>query len=260
MARNTSAIIRISTIAFILTIILVTESAAQRIPHAHGFRQAYPGAIAVGLEAGPNFNFGLTGPPNECNCVFDGGNGVGYHAGVHLDIFINRWFGIRLHGLYEDYSTEYVKDYSSPMLVSDGSSAVVDFHRRAEVGLRYFGTAFALTWYSGLNGLYLMAGATAGFYLDGTLRDEEFITSPNYTYAASGTSSRMLADENLDTQHDPLLRAGLLLGVGYDFPIVRGFTVAPEVQLDYPLTSVLDGTADWKIPTLRSSIVLRFGI
>ncbi len=260
MASNRSIVLRVSALFVLLTAVLISQSTGQRLQNYHGFQQTYPGSIAIGVAAGPNFNFGSGGPPAVCDCSFDGGSDIGYHAGIHLDILVNRWFGIRLQGLYEDHSTVYVKDFSSTMFLSDGSSTAIEFQRRADVGLKYFGTAFTITWFTGPKGLYLLAGATAGFFVEGTLRDEEFITSPGYTYATTGSSSRVHTDEALDANNDPLLRAGLLFGIGYDLPLTRGISVAPEVQFDYPLSSVVDGSADWNIPTLRTSVALRFGI
>ncbi len=232
----------------------------QRLKNSHGFNQTYPGSIAIGLQAGPNFNFGASGPYAACDCVFDGGSDIGYHAGIHLDIMVNRWFGLRLQGLYEDYSTVYVNDYSGSIFGDDGSPADVSMQRRAEVGLNYFGTSFQFVWFAGPNGLYVLAGASAGFFIDGTILDEEYIVSPGYIYPASGTGKTTFVDESLDTNRDPLMRAGLVFGLGYDLPLSRGFTIAPELQFDYPLSSVVDGNADWNIPTLRASVALRFGI
>ncbi|MFA6234514.1 MAG: hypothetical protein WC824_10085 [Bacteroidota bacterium] len=117
-----------------------------------------------------------------------------------------------------------------------------------------------VTWFTGPEGLYVLAGAGAGFFIDGTLRDEEYIVSPGYVYPGTGTSKTVFSDEALDANHDPALRAGLVFGLGYDLPLFQGMSVAPELQFDYPLTSVVEGNADWNIPTLRASIALRFGI
>ncbi|MGB5072726.1 MAG: hypothetical protein WBQ23_01205 [Bacteroidota bacterium] len=247
---------------FFIFIMLTLASAtrAQRLQNAHGFSQTYPGSIAVGVVAGPNFNFGSGGPAAECDCIFNGGSDIGYHAGLHLDIMVNQWFGIRLQGLYEDHSTVYVKDFAGSTFGDDGAPALVNMQRRSEVGLNYFGTSFMVTWFTGPDGLYLLAGAGAGFFIDGTILDEEYIVSPGYVYPQTGSSKTVFADEALDANNDPTLRAGLILGLGYDMPLARGITVAPEIQFDYPLTSVVDSNADWSIPTLRASVALRFGI
>jgi hypothetical protein len=64
----------------------------------------------------------------------------------------------------------------------------------------------------------------------------------------------------LDNIATPSTRASLLLGLGFDIPIARGFAVSPEAQFDVPLTSVTDEDADWKTMVLRFGVVARFGI
>jgi hypothetical protein len=209
---------------------------------------------------GPNFNFGASGPTAACDCDFDGGTGVGYHAGLHLDIMVTHYFGIRLQGLYEDHSTVYIKEFTGSTFGDDGAPAMVNIQRRADIGLRYFGTSFMVAWFTGPDGLFFLAGASAGFYVDGTILDEEYIVSPDYVFPGTGTGKTVFADEALDVNNDPTLRAGLVFGLGYDLPLSRGITIAPELQFDYPLTSVVDANADWMIPTFRASVALRFGI
>lgn len=243
-----------------ISMLLLPELRAQRQQNYHGFQQTYPGAIAIGIAVGPNFNLGSGGPAAACNCEFDGGSGIGYHAGLHLDINVNPLFGIRLQGLYEDHSAIYESDFPANVYGEDGAPATVTARRRADVGVQYFGASFMLTWFTGPSGLYLLSGAGAGFFVDGTIRDEEFLLTPGFVYPSTGNSTLLFRDGALDEGSDPVLRAGLIFGVGYDLPLSRGLAVAPELQLDYPLTSVVDGNADWSIPTIRASVALRFGI
>ncbi|MBE0645066.1 MAG: outer membrane beta-barrel protein [Bacteroidetes bacterium] len=240
--------------------LFATDGSAQRLQNYHGFQQTYPGAIAIGVQTGPNFNFAASGPYADCDCTFDGGSGIGYHAGLHLDILVNHWFGIRLQGLYEDHSTVYVKDFAGSTFGDDGAPAAVNIQRRAEVGIRYLSTSFMLTWVTGPQGLYLLSGASFGFFLDGTLKDEEYITTPGYVYPGTSTSRTVFADEGLDAAQDLPMRGGIVIGVGYDLPLARGISLGPELQFDYPLTAVVDGNADWNIPSLRASVALRFGL
>lgn len=248
-------------IIVIIAIPLATSAAiAQRLPSDHGFHQTYPGAIAIGLSAGPNFNFGAGGPRTACDCEFDGGSGIGYHAGLHLDIHLNRWFGLRLQGLYEDHSSVYESDFPVNVFDETGASASASARRRADVALRYFGVSFQSIWFTGPSGLYLLAGAGLGFFAGGTLRDEEFITTPGFVYPSTNSSAQLFEDGDLDQGREPLQRASLVFGIGYDLPLARGVAIAPELHFDYPLTSVVDGNAAWSVPTLRTGVNLRIGL
>lgn len=251
---------RSAVLLFLLALLTLNPAFSQRLRNAHGFRQSYPGAIAIGFVAGANFNLGIEGPKAECDCTFDGGSDIGYHAGMHFDVMLSRSIVLRLHGLYEDHSTVYVKEYSGSSFGEDGAPTVIALQRRAEVGLQYFGASFMVAWLSGPRGLYFLAGAGAGFFMDGTIRDEEFIVTPGYVYPGSGSSASLFRDEALDVGEEIPVRAGLLLGIGYDLPLGRAVSLAPEVQFDFPLTSVVDSNSNWNIPTLRASIVLRIGI
>ncbi len=233
---------------------------AQRNRVWHGFSRAYPGAIAVGLAGGGNLNLGLNGPAADCNCDYDNGNGTGYHAGLHLDFFINRWFGLRLQGLYEDHSTEYMKNRTAELYVIDGGIEEVNLERRSEVELQYFSTSFSALWFTGPYGLYLLTGVGAAFYTQGTLKEEEYIITPGLTFPVSGSNRLTYKDGPLDTYGDVGLRASLLVGLGWDFPLGRGAAIAPELQADIPITAVMDGNADWRVPVLRASLALRFGL
>ncbi|MDX9758026.1 MAG: hypothetical protein RBU27_02600 [Bacteroidota bacterium] len=250
--------------ALVLVIIAMASATptliAQRIPSAHGFQQTYPGAIAIGLSAGPNFNVGMSGPRATCDCEFDGGTGIGSHAGLHLDVHLNRWFGLRLQGLYEDYSSVYESDFAVAVFDETGATADATARRRADVSLHYVGISFQSVWFTGPAGMYLLAGAGVGFFAGGTLRDEEFITTPGFVYPSTGTSTQLYEDGDLDQGRDPVRRASLIVGVGYSVPLARGIAIAPELQFDYPLTSVIEGNADWSIPTIRTSVGLRFGL
>ncbi len=233
---------------------------AQRNRVWHGFRQAYPGAIAIGLSGGGNLNVGINGPAADCNCAYDNGNGFGYHAGLQFDIFINRYFGLRLQGLFEDHSSTYVKERTADLYRIDGGLEEVNLERRSEVSLQYISTSFSALWFTGPRGLYLITGVGAGFYVEGNLKEEEFITTPGLTYPSTGNNVLLYRDGALDMYGDVGVRASLLFGVGLDFPLGRGAALAPEVQADIPITSVVDGNADWRLPVFRASFVLRFGL
>lgn len=245
---------------FVLTLMAPTDVSAQQRGNLHGFQQTYPGAIAIGLSTGANINLGVDGPRNVCDCDFEGGSGLAYHAGLHLDIMVNRMFGLRLQGLYEDHSSTYEADRFATVYSHDGQAVEVSARRRDEVELRYLSTSFMITWFTGPQGLYLLSGASAGFFLEGNIRDEEFLLTPGYVYSQTGTNQYLSSDAPLDAGSDPQIRGGLVLGLGYDVSLGRGMAVAPELQMDYPLTSVVDGNADWRVPTLRASIALRFGL
>lgn len=253
----------VAAAALLLSLVLGTTASAdaQRFGRYHGYRQTYPGAIAVGLQVGGNGNYALNGPTADCNCTFDNGSDFGYHAGLHLDILVNRWFGVRLQGLYEDLSTTYATDRPAEIYVDDGSLVSITAQHRAEVDLQYATVSFSALWMTGAGGLYLLSGAGAGFYLDGHILEEEYISDPpGLLYPETRSSRIVYRDEKLDANEETEIRALLMLGAGYDLPLGRGAALAPELQLDIPITSVVSGSPDWRIATLRASFVLRFGL
>ena len=256
---------RITGILIFLSLILltsVTESQAQRRYRLwHGFRQTYPGAIAIGFQAGGSGSYAFNGPRAACNCEFDNGSGLGYHAGMHLEIFVNRYFGLRFQGNYEALSTTYTKDVPGTVYLSDGSFAEIVAERRIEADMKYAIVYFDAVWFTGAGGLYFLTGAGAGFYLDGSILEEEYLREPSdLLYPQTGSSRIVYRDEALDASSETEIRALLSAGIGYDLPLGRGAVLAPEFQFDFPLTSVVSGNADWRVATLRASMVLRFGL
>jgi hypothetical protein len=259
--RRSLRILHIVLLGTIVSLCAFSATAnAQRHRVWHGFRQAYPGAIAIGLSGGGNFNLGINGPTADCNCSYDNGSAFGYHAGIHFDIFVNRYFGLRLQGLFEDHSSTYMKERTAELYRIDGGIEQVNLERRSEVSLQYISTSFSALWFTGPGGLYLITGVGAGFYAEGTLKEEEYITTPGLTYPSTGNNVLLYKDDALDAFGDVGVRAALLFGVGLDLPLGRGVAIAPEIQADIPVTSVMDGNADWRLPVFRASFVLRFGL
>ena len=246
---------------FLILLTTATESRAQRYRLWHGFRQTYPGAIAIGFQAGGSGTYAFNGPNAACDCEFENGTGLGYHAGMHLEIFVNRYFGLRFQGNYEALSTTYVKDIPGSVYLSDGSNADIVAERRIETDMNYATVYVDAVWFTGAGGLYFLTGAGAGFFLDGSILEEEYLREPaGLRYPQTGSSRIVYRDEALDESAEPEIRALLSAGLGYDLPLGRGAVIAPELQLDFPLTAVVNGNADWRVAALRASMVLRFGL
>lgn len=247
------------TVTLVALCLSTIQLQAQRRVSPHGFRVSYPGAVVIGLQGGMNWNYGINGPASPCDCDFESGNDLGYHGGIHLDFYINRWFGLRLQGLYEDISTVYTKDWPSSVYRVDGSIESVDIHRRSEVKAQYASISFHALWLTGAGGLYVLTGAEAGFYLEGSYLEEEYIETEGLVFN-NGSNRRVLKDESLDASSDVYTRAVLVLGAGYDVPLGRGAALAPEIQVGFPLTSVVKGNSNWRIPVFRGGMNLRFGL
>ncbi len=250
---------------FVLALCLLTSFAlpmhsdAQHRRNAHGFGMTYPGALAVGVFGGGTATFGSAGPTGACDCVFDGGSGMAYTTGVALDIFMNRAFALRVQGLYEVHAATYTLDKTVNLFAPDGSPVSAIAERRATTANSYFATSMHVVWFTGLSNLYVSAGAGAAFHSGGTVKDEETLKTPGVFYGV-GSNNVVFHDGDLDNIATPATRASLLLGLGFDIPIARGFAVSPEAQFDVPLTSVTDEDADWKTMVLRFGVVARFGI
>ncbi len=249
----------VCTMAILTLSLMSTQLQAQRRVSPHGFRVTYPGAVAIGLQGGSNWNYGINGPAAFCDCAFESGSDLSYHAGIHLDFYLNRWFGLRLQGLYEDQSTVYTKDWRTTVFRADGSQEDVELQRRSEVDAQYASISFHALWLTGAGGLYVLTGAEAGFFLDGSYLEEEFITTEDLVFTG-GSSHRILADESLDASTDVYTRAVLVLGAGYDIALARGAALAPEIQIGFPLTSVVKGNSDWRLLVFRGGLNIRFGI
>lgn len=251
--------ILISALCILAAIALPTRGEAQHRQNAHGFSMTYPGALAVGVFGGGTATFGSAGPTGACDCVFDGGSGMAYTTGLALDIFMNPAFALRVQGLYEVHAATYTLDKTANLFASDGSPVSAVAERRATTENNYFATSLQVVWFTGLSNLYLSAGAGASFHSGGTVKDEETLKTPGVFYGL-GSNHVVFHDGDLDKIATPATRASLMLGLGFDISIARGFALAPEAQFDIPLTSVTEEDADWKTMVLRFGVVARFGI
>lgn len=243
----------------LLAVFLTEEGSAQRSVLPHGFAARYPGALTVGVSGGPLLLLGSNGPTGTCDCVYDEGGGTGFNAGIAFDVYLNPLLGLRLQGMFESHSPVFSKNLTRNLFSTDGSPVTVDAERRFEADLRYAGISMQLLWFTGVGNLFLSAGAGAGFFIEGTALDQETLKSP-YVFYQQGSNRAVYHDGDLKDFADPGLRASLIVGAGYDVPLSRGLTLAPEVQLDVPLTSVTSEHSDWKQMALRFNAALRLGI
>ncbi|MCZ7555201.1 MAG: hypothetical protein M5R41_02195 [Bacteroidia bacterium] len=243
----------------LLAVFSTEEGSAQRSVIPHGFAARYPGALTVGVSGGPLILLGSNGPTGTCDCVYDEGGGTGFNAGIAFDVYINPLLGLRVQGMFESHAPVFSKNLTRDLYSSDGSPVTVEAERRFEADLRYAGISMQLLWFTGAGDLFLTAGAGAGFFVDGTALDQETLNSPGVFYQ-QGSNRAVYHDGDLKDFADPGLRASLIVGIGYDLALARGLALAPEVQLDVPLTSVTSEHSEWKQLALRFNAALRLGI
>jgi hypothetical protein len=242
-----------------LVVVTATELHAQRSVIPHGFASRYPGALTVGVSGGPLVLLGSGGPTGTCDCVYDEGGGSGFNAGIAFYVYLNSFLGLRLQGLLESHSAVFSKNLTRNLFSADGSPVTAEAERRFEADIRYAGISMHLLWFTGAGNLFLSAGAGAGFFVDGSVLDQETLISPGVFYQ-QGSNRAVYHDGDLKAFADPGLRASLMVGMGYDVPLSRGLALAPEIQLDVPLTSVTTEHSDWKQMAVRFNVVLRLGI
>jgi hypothetical protein len=249
-----------SSLLFMLGIAGFTAPiAAQGRINTHGYAASYPGALALSFTTGPTWLSASAGPTTACDCEFDEGKGMGFNAGIALDIFLNRNLSLRLQGLFDNHSTVFTKTFNKTLYAEDGASVPVTTERRFEADLRYASFSMHMLWFPGAGNFFASLGAGAGFYLGGTAKDMETLTTAGVFYS-HGSNQVLYHDGDLSELAEASLRAVLVLGVGYDLPLARGVALAPEVQLEYPLSSVTSQDDRWKQIALRSNLALRIGI
>jgi hypothetical protein len=243
----------------VFAVLATADVSAQRSVIPHGFAARYPGALTVGVAGGPLVLLGSGGPTGTCNCEYDEGGGSGFNAGLAFDVYINSVLGLRLQGMFESHSAVFSKNLTRNLFSSDGSPVSAQAERRFEADLQYAAVSMHVLWFTGAGNLFLSAGAGAGFFVDGTALDQETLTTPGVFYQ-QGSNRAVYHDGDLKAIAEPGLRASLIVGVGYDLPLSRGLALAPEIQLDVPLTSVTTEHSDWKQMALRFNAALRLGI
>jgi len=243
----------------LLSILFTYTVSGQYRGNRHGYSRAYPGALAISFVAGSANGIALNGPMAACDCSMGGGFGLGFTGGATFDIFLNRSLTFRLQGLFEHHAVTHTRDVTFSAYDQEGVPVQVAAQRRVEAGISYAATSMHMLWNTGAGGLYFSGGAGAGFFLDGTFRDRQILKNPG-VQVDQESNSVVFYDGDLDAISDPEIRASLLLGIGYNLPLSRGMTLAPEIQIDAPISSITRLDTDWRILVVRTSIALRFGI
>lgn len=254
------AVLRISVALGLLAFTLpVVPVHAQSRGGGHGFSHTNPGALALGLYGGVEGVFATGGPAPSCNCSYDGGTGSGLHAGFVADVRVAPEGAIRLTIGSSMQNSVYTADVLRQGYRLDGSAVSVTAEHRTEVEPNYLTTGASFVWYSGLGNLYVLGGASAWFFLDGTIKETETITTAGLVFD-TGSNTMVFEDGDLGDAEAMNTQVGVTVGTGWDIPIARWMAVAPEVSVTYPFTQTAGTSSDWRMATLRGTIVVRFGL
>jgi hypothetical protein len=194
-----------------------------------------------------------------CDCAYKSGSGVGYDAGLLVELPVSRSMALMLRLGYMAHSTLYTSPRRMKAFSSEGEEFQLEVEDRATADLQYAGAGAQLRVYLGTGRLYLGAGPSLGYMTRGTLKTEEWIRSAGYVYPGTRSPVLRFPDVDLTGISPAPWVMSMDVAAGMPLLIARGTILEPELSLALPLTRVAKGYDEWSVLTVRLGVSLRFG-
>lgn len=203
----------------------------------------------------------LPGIPNCCP-RFESGSGSGYTIGGLLEVPVSNKFllGARV-GLQSIGAT--LKADEGTTIIVDGVARRGTFTHSVESSLSNIGIDGLVIW-NPVKKLYFSTGLRFGMVNTSTFAQEERITTPanGATFLDSNGNDSRQRVRNVFSGEIPQASGtymGLLLGMGYEFPLnkSKSLLISPELFYQIGLSSVASGM-NWNANGLRAGIALKY--
>ena len=201
--------------------------------------------LALGPGLGMNFNL------HTGSDLKESGSGFGMVFGGYTDMSFSPTIGM-ITGLafYDNRSGSISTTGTGP--VQGGGT--YNFTRDADVSLAYFQIESLFKLGIPKSGFYFVMGPVLGFNISSESSTTTTITTPDVTF--DGQTNKQTAKATIkDTQ----VRFELKAGAGYDIPVSRLITVAPQLTFGYGLTNVVKDVKA-KILTIQLMANVKFNL
>jgi len=200
--------------------------------------------LAVGPGLGMNFNL------HTGSDLKESGSGFSMVFGGYTDMSFSPTVGL-ITGLA-------FYDNRSGSISTTGTENVqgtnVNFTTDADFSLAYFQLESLFKLGIPRSGFYFVMGPVLGFNISSESSTTTTITTQGFTFQ-DGTNKQTSKATIKDTQ----VRFELKAGAGYDIPLSRLITVAPQLSFGYGLTNVVKDVK-WKILTIQLMAGVKFNL
>ncbi len=209
----------------------------------------------------------------DCGCTFEGGTGKGFVGGAFFELPITRGFSLGLQAGVDFKNFANMVHAVDNVVVQGANSGIdtqygfsIDRINSAKMTYLMFNPYIQYEFFSG--GPFAQVGPGASLLLSSRYTLTRHIVNPTpppgfgltgpLRFASSGTSDETVQDSEIRGANT--LRLSAIASVGWNIP-VWGFTIAPMITYDFPLTTISDQNASgWKVASFYGSIAIKFGL
>ncbi len=212
--------------------------------------------IGPALGGGLNLHFGdfIT----QCDCSYSNGSGLGYVGGLFVEYPTGGEWSFRGELMWQEFGADFSQTKSRVEYASNGEFVTLDFDQKAEVRLQYLQLNLLAKWSTGFDRLYFTGGFGFGSLVSNQLVETESIATPGWVYVTNGTDLQKYLDGPVGSERG--YRAGIILGIGYDFWLTPDFRLSPEMAWNFPVTTIRTTDSDWRASSLTLNVLLGFGL
>ena len=221
-----------------------------------------PFRFHVGPLIGMGYNASYGEFKTQCDCLYSGGYGFGPVIGGFVDYPVSRDMSVYVIVSSQSLNASYDKAQQRIEYVEQlGAFRPVDFELETDLTLYTLGVGTFLKWETPVPGLYLAGGPELSFVAYSNIEETERIVTPGFTYATSGARESTFLDGALGDYYDaPSFRLAIAGKIGYIIPLLDRLSLAPELTIAFPLTSVASEYSTWRILPYQLTVAARFGI
>ena len=200
-----------------------------------------------------------------CDCLYDGGSGVGFGGGAFIQYPLTASISLlgqaTLQGLGAEYSdTEIRPEYvSTPN--SEGSIEMLEFEKTANVTATYILLDLRGMYEFGKSGVAISIGPAVGILVDDYIEESETLKTEGIIYGTNQQTEKQFLDGGFDQLYEKeTLRFALAFGLSYDIAFGRNMFISPEISYHLPFTSLVGEYSDWKHASMQAGVRVKFGL
>jgi hypothetical protein len=243
-----------------LAVTALAQATLPESPESAPVAQPEP-VLFLGLELGAQAALAGGSFTAPCNCTYQSGNMM---AAPAVGMFVEKVYAPGLHVSaavrYGGYNFDYIEDATLHVFTPAGDPLELPIERKASVRTAYLSLGVDAKWYPGIARLYVSAGPEFGYFLRGTIKDEETILMSGFVYP-DHTNHRVYADQDMkDVYKVRSLRMAARIAAGIDLPLSRAVYVSPEAGYVFAVTSVASDQSSWKLSALQGLVRVKFAL
>ncbi len=214
--------------------------------------------LLVGPILGGGLNLHSGDFITQCECSYSNGAGPSYLGGVFVEYPTSGDWSFRGELTWQEFGADFSQTKSRVEYASNGEFVQLDFDQKAEVRMQYLQLNLLAKWATGFDRLYFTGGLGFGSLLSNQLVETETIATPGWVYVTNGSNLQKYLDGPIGSERG--YRAGIILGIGYDFWFTPDLRLSPELAWNFPVTSIRTNDTDWRTSSLTLDILLGFGL